>query len=502
VNVASLLEAQARHCGARDAVVEGRRRITFAELDRASRAAGGELLRAGVRPGARAVLIAPMSIALYTTLIAMFRLRVTAVFVDPSAGREALDRAIERIRPDAFVASPKAHLLRLVSSAIRAIPVKTQLPMRLTARGPDIESCDPDTPAIITFTSGSTGGPKAIVRTHGFLIAQHRALAENLELQVGLVDFCALPIFVLANLASGVTSVIPDADLRHPGDVDARRIAAQIGRERPDRMAASPALLARLADHVGRSTQPLESVRRIYTGGAPVFPPLLDAIAAAAPQASVIAVYGSTEAEPIATIDRREVTDADRQAMATGAGLLAGHPAHGIDVRVMSASARAGEPGEIVVAGGHVVEGYLDGYGDEESKIRVDRRVWHRTGDAGYFDASGRLWLLGRCAARVSDAHGVLYPFAVECAASRVSGVVRTAVATRQGRRVLAAQVSGDAARVRTELLGRLAWARLDEVIVVRRIPVDRRHNAKVDYRALAKLLTKRDVLSPATVSQ
>lgn len=505
MNVASMLEAQARGCGDRDAIVEPHRRITFAELDRASRAAAGGLLRSGLRPGARALLVAPMSIALYTALIAMFRLRVTVVFVDPSAGRSALDRAVARIRPDAFVACPTAHFLRLVSGAIRAIPIKTRIPTRFADTGPDIEPCDPEAPAIITFTSGSTGAPKPVVRTHGFLLAQHRALADNLELDAGQSDLCALPIFVLANLASGVTSVLPDADLRRPGDVDPARLVAQIARERPDRVVASPALLARLADHARRTGRPL-AFRRIYTGGAPVFPPALDSIAAAAPHASVVSVYGSTEAEPIAEIDRRAITETDRRAMANGAGLLAGRPARGVEVRVISdrwgtalgpftpdefarASAHAGEPGEIVVSGEHVVAGYLDGCGDEETKIHVDGRVWHRTGDAGYFDAMGRLWLLGRCAAKISDAHGVLYPFAVECAASHVPGVLRTAFTTRRGRRVLAAQVSADPAHVRAAVLERLVWARLDDAIVVRRIPVDRRHNAKVDYGALARLL-------------
>ena len=86
----------------------------------------------------------------------------------------------------------------------------------------------PDTPAIITFTSGSTGEPKAAVRTHGFLIAQHRALVESLALAPGDVDLTTLPMFLLANLASGVTSVIPDADLRAPGAIEPAPVLEQI----------------------------------------------------------------------------------------------------------------------------------------------------------------------------------------------------------------------------------------------------------------------------------
>ena len=348
---------------------------------------------------------------------------------------------------------------------------------RVSDGAASVEPCDPDTPAIITFTSGSTGEPKAAVRTHGFLIAQHRALVESLALAPGEIDLCTLPIFLLANLASGVTSVIPDADLRAPGAIDPAPVDAQIRAMRPTRTVASPAFVARLVDHAVRHGGQLDTFRRIYTGGAPVFPEMLDAIAAVAPDASVVAVYGSTEAEPIAEIDRRDISADDRAAMTRGAGLLAGRPVSSIQLRILPD--RWGTPvgpwtvadlerdtlgpdevGEIVVTGEHVLSGYLDGHGDEETKITVGERVWHRTGDAGYLDAQGRLWLLGRCSAKANDSDGVLYPFAVECAAGAVAGVGRTAFVMHRGRRILAAEVHGDAAAVRAELMDRLAWAR------------------------------------------
>jgi acyl-CoA synthetase (AMP-forming)/AMP-acid ligase II len=516
MNIAGILAEQARRYGDRPAIVERRGTLTFGELDRAAASAAADLAAAGIKPGMRALVFCPMSIALYTTMIAMFRLRATAVFVDPSAGRERLNRCVGRVRPDAFVAVPRAHWLRLTSSAIRAIPIKAAIGggvpgaaaigRGVSGAGHAVESCDAGTAAIISFTSGSTGEPKAAVRTHGFLVAQHRALVESLALEPGEIDLSTLPIFVLANLASGVTSVIPDADLRSPGAIDPAPIDLQIRDTRPTRTVASPAFLDRLVAHAVKHGRRLETFRRIYTGGAPVFPKMLDAIARAAPEAAVVAVYGSTEAEPIAEVDRREISAADRNAMARGAGLLAGHPASSIHLRILAdrwgtpiarladadldrETLPVGAAGEIVVAGEHVLAGYLDGYGDEETKIRVGDRVWHRTGDAGYLDAEGRLWLLGRCAAKATDGAGVLYPFAVECAASEVVGVRRTAFVMHRGRRVLVAEIDGEPAAVRSELLGRLAWARIADVVVVPRIPVDRRHNAKVEYPALLRLL-------------
>jgi acyl-CoA synthetase (AMP-forming)/AMP-acid ligase II len=206
-------------------------------------------------------------------------------------------------------------------------------------------------------------------------------------------------------------------------------------------------------------------------------------------------------------VERGELSPGDREAMRGGRGLLAGHPVPEVDVAVLAdqwgrprapLSAEAlrgarlppGQAGEIVVSGGHVLPGYLRGVGDEETKFRVDGTVWHRTGDAGWIDERGRLWLLGRCAARIEDERGTLYPFAVECAAAGTPGVRRSAFVAHRGRRLLLVEPSADGARPDLDRLrASLAWAHLHEVRVVERLPVDRRHNAKIDYVTLARLL-------------
>jgi acyl-CoA synthetase (AMP-forming)/AMP-acid ligase II len=300
---------------------------------------------------------------------------------------------------------------------------------------------------------------------------------------------------------------VPDADLRAPGAVEPERLVRQIREHRPNRTAASPALLDRLARHAASRGLTFDSFEHIHTGGAPVFPRTLDAVQAMAPRAEVVAVYGSTEAEPIAHIARHAIDPGDRERMLNGAGLLTGRPVPSIDLRILPdrwgtpiGPYKTGDlealvlpvsrPGEIVVAGAHVLGGYLDGVGDEETKFRVDGRIWHRTGDAGYLDDDGRLWLLGRCAARISDGDGTLYPFAVESAATTWAWVVRAALVSRGRRRVLAVELDRSAPADALEVIGRgLAWARLARVTPVNRIPVDARHNAKVDYPRLERLL-------------
>ena len=192
--------------------------------------------------------------------------------------------------------------------------------------------------------------------------------------------------------------------------------------------------------------------------------------------------------------------------MRAGAGLLAGMPVASISLKILPdrwgapidvgndenelRSVPPGEIGEIIVSGEHVLQGYLDGVGDDETKIRAGGRTWHRTGDAGYLDDRGRLWLLGRCSAKATDTRGVLYPFAVECAAGEHPLVHRAAFVAHKGERLLAIELRRPE-DIASGLQQRLAWAQLDRIVTLDRIPLDRRHNAKVDYPALLAALDR-----------
>ena len=521
-NIAAILSDWAIQQPNQAAIIDRRQTISFASLEQAVQQTAMMLDCSGLRSGDAVLVFQPMSVELYVALLAIFRLGAVAMFLDPAAGLEHLERCCALYPPKALIASTKAHLLRLRSAALRQIPLKVVIGLpvpgavkwsqaRHYSSNQQIFSCTSDTPALLTFTSGSTGQPKAALRTHGFLLAQHRVLAETLQLTPGTIDLTTLPIFGLANLASGVTSLIPDADLRFPGRINAARVMAQIQHHAPQTTAASPAFLAQLANFCEQHQLSLACFQRIYSGGAPVFPKLLQQIQQLAPQAKVTAVYGSTEAEPIAHVSHNAIQVADYHAMSQGKGLLVGKPVPQIQLRILpdcwgrpitsdsldlGSACSPGQMGEIVVSGDHVLPGYLAGQRDEETKFRANGTIWHRTGDAGYLDEQGRLWLLGRCSAQIVDGHGVLYPFAVEAAANQCFGVKRTATVQHRGQRILLVEFERSIAKnpekseaALTNLRQALEWAEIESYRVYENIPVDRRHNAKIDYRALKKLL-------------
>ncbi|MBD2314662.1 AMP-binding protein [Desertifilum sp. FACHB-1129] len=507
-NIAAILQHQAQLYPDAIAIIDRHSRQTsFSRLNQAAIHTASNLSAAGIQAGDAVLVFQPMSAELYIILIALFRLGAIALFLDPSAGKTHIERCCQLYRAKALIATPKAHFLRLISPAIRQIPLKFCVSpfcslFRPTPATGDIYPATFETPALLTFTSGSTGYPKAAMRTHGFLLTQHQVLENHLQLQPGKVDLTTLPIFVLANLASGVTSLIPNVNLRQPGNINAAKVISQIQTYQPQSGVASPAFWERLAEACQQDGLILPSFRQIFSGGAPVFVSLIRRLQAIAPQAEVIAVYGSTEAEPIAErVSPRTLPDN------ASLGLCVGKPIPEIALKILrnqwgtplsystpEAFDRdclpSGEVGEIVVSGSHVLSGYLQGKGDSETKFDVSKQRWHRTGDLGYLDTEGQLWLLGRCSACIVDDEGILYPFAVEAIARQFSQVRHAAVISHQGKRLLCLELQSPLPDL--AILHRaLDWAKLSEIQILSKIPVDKRHNAKIDYPALQQILAQ-----------
>jgi olefin beta-lactone synthetase len=544
-NLAALLHAQAVARPNHPALVEpAYRPITFAALQTAVTQGATLLHKAGLQPGDRVLIYQPISTDLYVALGSLFHAGLTAVFIDPGMDRTQLARAASLLAPRGFLATPRAHLLRLLSPAIRRIPIHfttgtwplpgarrwanyAHLPPVFSPQETMVP-CGEETPALITVTSGSTGTPKFATRTHGFLRRQHAAIHTTLAMPAETVVATTLPIFALSFLASGVTTLLPNVDLRRPGSVQMASLLPQMQQAGVTALAASPAFLDQLARYCAEQKATLPQIRQVYSGGAPVFVDLMDQLRTTAPNATIHAVYGATEAEPITTLDHASITPTDRQRMATGAGLLVGKPVPSLDVRVIvdrwghphgpyspqawaevQLSPGRGESrvGEIVVAGSHVLTTTGPGDDPARAKIVVGEQIWHRTGDAGSWDEEGRLWLLGRCAARIdgqaSDQQGsdqdggdALYPFTVETAAHTFPNIKHAALIAHQGHRILALELYVSLRPYQmikwlAEIKATLAWAKLDSIRILPRLPVDKRHNAKIDYPALARLLDK-----------
>ena len=514
MNLIDCLHEIVQSCPDQIALIYGREQITYRELDERSRTVGAFFQGHGVQPGARALLLTPVGINFYAIFLGLVRIGAAVMLIDPGMGKAHMTDCCQLAQPDLFIGSPKAHLLRFTTAAIRQIPRKFSLGWWLP--GSSALSCNAtkttcvdasnaaDDPALITFTSGSTGVPKGICRTHDFLLRQHAVLCHTLPTEPGTIEMNTLPVFILSSMAQGATVVIPQSFGKGPTTVNPQEIAYELTANHVNRLLAAPDFCQRLVDHLEATGQTLPSIQSVYTGGGPVFPALVSRLQQWLPNAEITAVYGSTEAEPIAHINMAMVTPVDRQATASGQGLLAGKPVAEVQLAIFpDCSGQSLGPftaedfateqlpahcvGEIVVTGEHVQKRYLNGDADT-TKFGVDDTIWHRTGDAGYLDDEGRLWLLGRCAARVIEGTATRYPFGIEAAAMSHNGVTRAAFVEVNGEGVLAVEAAQkDWPTLYQEIQRALPFMRRIERLNA--IPVDARHGSKVRYGELRESL-------------
>lgn len=511
MNVATLLERAAEPD--RVALIfpgTGQPKVSFQELDRLSGRLAGALEAKGVRAADRVLILAPISLQLYAALIALFKLGVAAVFLDPQAGRRQLAETLARVEAKALIGGRALAWLQVLLPQLRRIPVR----LRAAGEGPSsllrlareqdrsrrVSEVAPEAPALITFTGGSTGlsGPNGVVRTHRLLAAQQASLARALPAAVGDVDLPAFPMVTLHNLATGLTTVIPDFPFRRPQHVVAEKILRQIAAHAVTTASGSPAYWLAIAEHCLAAGRKLP-LRRIAIGGAPVLPDLVARLQRVAPQAEILGVYGSTEAEPVAIMPGHEILAETNALTASGAGVALGYPVADIHVKILDVQGQeqpAGQVGEIWVSGEHVARNYFADPDAETRNKRVDGegRLWHGMGDVGYRDAKGRLWLAGRVNTIVEGPHGPVYPLQVEAAVRSLS-YVRNAALTGPGKApaegiVLFVELDRGAARPfgwRAQLASFCAergWP-VPAIRTMRRIPVDRRHNARIEYSRL-----------------
>ena len=467
--------------------------IRYGELGDAIARYRGGLRAEGFAPGDRLLLMFGVGLDLYALTLAAMAEGVAIVLVDGGMGPRKILQAIRTSRARALVSVPALLRFRFLAPAMwgrrwygaegGGLGIRPLSRLRGAPIDDPARDCTPDDHALITFTSGSTGRPKGADRAHGLLAAQHHALAEHFPHADDEIDLPAFPVVVLHDLCCGITAVVPPVDFKAVASVDRELVLAHARRHAVTRLSGAPAYIERLCE----GPLDLPTLRQLGVGGARVSRGLAAKIAASTPAEAQV-LYGSTEAEPIASVPIRELLSAE------GAGVLVGRPAQAATVRLISLPEGAdtaggidafavppGDVGELVVRGEHVNRGYVDDPAATAANklFPADGSCWHRTGDLARWDDEGRLWLVGRAADVVRVGGDVLHPFLVEEQIELRPGVRRCAL------------VDGPGLGPTLVVEGSAEGIALPGVRVVElpSIPVDTRHNSKIDRVRLRALL-------------
>ena len=251
----------------------------------------------------------------------------------------------------------------------------------------------------------------------------------------------------------------------------------------------------------------LAALRLVFSAGAPVPAETLRAVAALAPAASMRTPYGMTEALPVADIDLAAIDAAEVEG--DGRGVCVGAPVVGADVRIAPLGFDAldgvpdplvtGETGEILVRAPWVSEGYLGLW--EIERLARPGEGWHRSGDVGHLDVNGRLWVEGRSVHVIDAADGAITPVPVERSVERAldpaglvtAGRVAAVGVGPSGCQQLVVVIErpdespGLASLELAAAVRGVVEAPVAAVLVSREVPVDIRHNAKIDRAAVAE---------------
>lgn len=458
----------------------------------------------GIRRGDRVALLIPPGGDLLATVYACWRIGATVVVTDAGLGVRGIHRALRGAAPRHIIGIPRAMaLVRATRLPGRRIAV-SELPAIARNAGGELPAPpSDDDEAVVVFTSGSTGPAKGVVYLH----RQVQETRDLLASHYGITDadslVAAFAPWAVLGPAIGIGSVLPDMDVTSPRTLKASALAEAVRVVGGTLLWASPSaftnVLATSTQLNAEQRSAFGSLRLVLGAGAPVSSALLHGMADLCPNAEVRTPYGMTEALPVC-----DVTIGEIDAAGAGDGVLVGRPLGDVEVRISAVdqggvangplSTDADVFGEILVRGAHLKERYDRLWATQRASGRD--AGWHRTGDVGHLDADGRLWIGGRLGHVITSAAGPVAPVGIEQRVETLSGIKHAACVGvgPVGTQVVVVIIVSDEPREGLADLDRTARVRAEAgvdvaaVIEQRDLPVDIRHNSKVDRAALAAL--------------
>lgn len=526
------------------------RSVTFGEVEADVERVALGLREAGVMPGHRVGLLVEPGVELTVAAYACWRAGAVIVVADAGLGLSGMGRALRGVGTDHVIAIPKAvaalPALRIPGQrfVVGDLPARVRRALSVSASFDELRergarlaasgvTCEPvftgDDDAAVLFTSGATGPSKGVVYTVDQLRAQIGGFGHIYGLEPGGRLVAAFAPFALYGPALGVAGVTPDMKVTAPATLTAAALADAVIAAEATTVFASPAALRNVVrtggDVTAAQAEALQRVEVLMSAGAPVPVPLLRDLRGLMPRAVMHTPYGMTECLPVADITLDEIQQVLAEAGGVAQGVCVGRPLEAVSLAVAplprehdgtdgALTTEPGVTGEICIRAAHMKERYDQLWATQHASADHPRG-WHRSGDVGHLDADGRLWVEGRRVHVVHTPRGPVTPVGLEQRVEALPEVASAAVvgvgprgvqqivlvvtlesdamsskgASSRGPRMpgrATPQVLADAAlsiAVR-EAAGDVPVA---AVLVRESMPVDIRHQSKIDRTELAE---------------
>ena len=392
-----------------DAAADGEQRTDYAALRHAVGATAAWLAGHGVGPGDRVAMWTAPSVAFWIAFLATVRLGAIWTGLNPRHTPRELARAIRASRPRLVLAhgadAATLAALRETGADVERFdpPPRDAAP---AAVPPDIS--DPDAPALMVFTSGSTGEPKGVLISQSALIAgaRRRAAAWWHGPMRALVNVPVNHIGAVGDVC--VTTLVTGGFIRFQAPFDAAAGVRLIESERLTLWYQIPTMFEFALETAEAATADLASLRAVIWSGAPASVPLVAALQSRFP-GRIGTDYSGTETVGAVTIAPLG-TPADRLAATCG------WPDPSREVRLSP-------EGEVLVRGRTCT-----GYFDRPDLSPTDADGWLHTGDLGRWRDDGALVLEGRTSEMFKSGGYNVHPREIEAAIEALPGVVRACV--------------------------------------------------------------------------
>ena len=375
----------ARYHSDASALVQGNARPTFQELNARVGAIAARLEREGFRAGDRLALFLPNGAEYLELIYACAWLGIVAVPLNTRLSAAEVDRILSDATPRGLV---RHSSLPAPSTRVPWERILDVQPLETEGGDHPPVIYDPEAILALIYTSGTTGRPKGVAVTHAALLANMDHVNYWWPCMEGGVYLHAAPLFHIADFpfmfaapAFGTCQItIPK--------FSPQVFCATVQQQRVTRTVLVPTMINLLTQFEHLADYDLSSLVELGYGGSPIAPDLIHRVRRALPDIKLVQVYGLSETGFLTGLRDHEHTE--------GRLLSCGRACPGIDLHIVDEEGRevpAGHPGELVVRGANVMSGY---WNNPEQNQLAFRQGMFRTGDIGYQDADGFVYILDR----------------------------------------------------------------------------------------------------------
>ena len=359
--------------------------LTFRELDERVAGIAATLSRIGFEPGDRLALLLPNGPEYIELVYACSWLGVIAVPLNTRLSAVEIDHVLQDAAPRGLVrhSSLPVPTVRLSWERVLDLePWDVHSDLR-----PDIHY-DPQAILALIYTSGTTGRPKGVMLSHANVFSNVHSLNYWMRYREGGVYLHAAPIFHIADLPALFAAPAFGACQITIPKFSPQVFCEAVEREQVSHTVLVPTMINLLTQFPEVAKFDLSSLEVLGYGGSPMAPELIRKTRALFPNTKLLQVYGLSETGYLAGLQDQEHTD-DRL-------LSCGRPCPGIEIQIVDDSGRQvglRQPGELVARGANVTRGY---WNNAQETDRALRDGLFRTGDIGYQDENGYLYIMDR----------------------------------------------------------------------------------------------------------